>query len=210
CRIVFGSKEEQHGSDVRRIRRKVIDSSLPDTWEASDQNCKRVTLQSSSKEYQNVLQQFNTTMNGHYTNIIKIERIQNERWYKQYAAHREEYKRRDGNLDEKLLFHGCLNASSNQIIQECFNRSFAGVNGVAYGCGVYFHSHASYSHQYAKTSGTNGRTMFLARVLIGKTCPGNSQMKVPPSGYDTTTDGKHIFVVYHDAGAYADHLITYH
>ncbi|CAF1511634.1 unnamed protein product [Adineta steineri] len=209
CRIVFGSKEEQHGSDVRRIRRKVIDSSLPDTWEASDQNCKRVTLQSLSKEYQDVLRQFNTTMNGHYTNIVKIERIQNERWYKQYAAHREEYKRRDGNLDEKLLFHGCLNASSNQIIQECFNRSFAGVNGVVYGCGVYFHSHASYSHQYAKTSGTNERTMFLARVLIGKTCPGNPQMKVPPSGYDTTTDGKHIFVVYHDAGAYADHLITY-
>ena len=34
-------------------------------------------------------------------------------------------------------------------------------------------------------------------------------MKIPPSGYDTTTDGQDIFVVYHDAGAYADHLITY-
>ena len=51
--------------------------------------------------------------------------------------------------------------------------------------------------------------MFLARVLIGKTCVGNSSMKVPPPGYDTTSDGQNIFVVYHDAGAYADHLITY-
>ena len=51
--------------------------------------------------------------------------------------------------------------------------------------------------------------MFLARVLIGRTHVGNSQMKVPPHGYDTTTDGKNIFVVYHDAVAYADHLITY-
>jgi hypothetical protein len=53
------------------------------------------------------------------------------------------------------------------------------------------------------------RTMFLVRVLIGKTCKGDKSMKVVPSGYDTTTDGQHIFVVYHDAGAYADHLITY-
>ena len=34
-------------------------------------------------------------------------------------------------------------------------------------------------------------------------------MKVPPAGHDTTTDRQHIFVVYHDAGAYADYLITY-
>lgn len=51
--------------------------------------------------------------------------------------------------------------------------------------------------------------MFLVRVLIGKTCIGNSTMKVVPNGYDTTTDGSHIFVVYHDAGAYAEYLITY-
>jgi hypothetical protein len=81
--------------------------------------------------------------------------------------------------------------------------------GVAYGCGVYFHSHASYSHAYAKPSVSGERTMFSARVLIGKTCVGNQNMKVPPAGYDTTSDGKDIFVIYHDAGAYADYLITY-
>lgn len=51
--------------------------------------------------------------------------------------------------------------------------------------------------------------MFLARVLIGETAIGNSSMKVPPTGKDTTTDGQDIFVIYHDAGAYADYLITY-
>jgi hypothetical protein len=51
--------------------------------------------------------------------------------------------------------------------------------------------------------------MFLARVLVGNTCVGTPAMKVPPTGYDTTSDGKHIIVIYHDAGAYADHLITY-
>ncbi|CAF4714682.1 unnamed protein product, partial [Rotaria sp. Silwood1] len=134
--VVISKMEEHHETNIRRIRRKVVDSLLPDTWESSDQNCKRVSLQQSSKEYQDVLQKFNITMNNQYTQIIKIERIQNERWYKQYAAHRDEYKQRYRQLDERLLFHGCLGTSANQIVQECFNRSFAGVNGVAYGCGV--------------------------------------------------------------------------
>ena len=83
------------------------------------------------------------------------------------------------------------------------------VIGVAYGHGVYFHAQAQYSHNYAKPDASGQRSMFLARVLIGKASPGNSKMKVPPPGFDTTTDGGHIFVTYHDAAAYAEHLITY-
>ncbi len=78
-----------------------------------------------------------------------------------------------------------------------------------YGYGVYFHEHAKYSSNYARSDVSNERTMFLARVLIGNTCIGTPSMKVPPEGYDTTTDGLHIFVVYHDAGAYGEYLITY-
>ncbi len=81
--------------------------------------------------------------------------------------------------------------------------------GVLYGYGVYFHAQASYSHQYAHANTSGERTMFLARVLIGKTCKGDQSMRIAPPGFDTTTDGQHIFVVYHDAGAYAEHLITY-
>jgi hypothetical protein len=51
--------------------------------------------------------------------------------------------------------------------------------------------------------------MFLARVLTGKSAIGNSSMRVPPAGCDTTTDGNHIFVTYHDAQAYAEYLIIY-
>ncbi len=51
--------------------------------------------------------------------------------------------------------------------------------------------------------------MFIARVLIGNTIVGNPNMRVAPPGYDTTTDGQKIFVVYHDAAAYAEYLITY-
>jgi hypothetical protein len=51
--------------------------------------------------------------------------------------------------------------------------------------------------------------MFVARVLVGKTTLGNSSMKTRPLGYDSTTDGKHITVTYHDAQAFAEYLITY-
>jgi hypothetical protein len=30
CRVIFNLMEEQHGTDTRRIRRKVVDSSLPE------------------------------------------------------------------------------------------------------------------------------------------------------------------------------------
>jgi len=81
--------------------------------------------------------------------------------------------------------------------------------GTVYGGGVYFHEHAKYSDSYTRPNVSGEKTMFLARVLIGKKCVGNSSMKTPPEGFDTTTDGEHIFVVYHDAAAYGEFLIIY-
>ena len=81
--------------------------------------------------------------------------------------------------------------------------------GTSYGVGVYFSSDPIYSNQFAKSNSNGERTMFVARVLIGNTTIGNSSMKTRPPGFDTTTDGKHIFVTYHDAQAYAQYLITY-
>jgi hypothetical protein len=81
--------------------------------------------------------------------------------------------------------------------------------GTLYGRGVYFSSRASYSHSYATPNAKGERCMFLARVLIGKTTVGNSSMTTCPAGYDTTTDGSHTYVTYHDAQAFGEYLITY-
>jgi hypothetical protein len=81
--------------------------------------------------------------------------------------------------------------------------------GTIYGHGVYFSSKASYSNSYAIPNKNGERCMFLAKVLIGKTIVGNSSMKICPEGYDTTTDGSHIYVTYYDAQAFANYLITY-
>ena len=81
--------------------------------------------------------------------------------------------------------------------------------GTAFGFGVYFSSNAAYSHRFTRPNSNNERHMFVARVLIGNTTLGNASMKTRPLGYDSTTDGSHIYVTYHDAQAYAEYLITY-
>ncbi len=81
--------------------------------------------------------------------------------------------------------------------------------GTVYGFGVYFSSNAVYSHGYTSTNANGERCMFVARVLIGKTTKGDTSMKTRPLGFDSTTDGNHITVTYHDAQAYAEYLIIY-
>lgn len=189
-------------------------------------------------------------MNGYYTTIIKIERIQNERWYKQVLLNiffilnivllfieflstllivknlcnvmvtlmnddffmvvivHQRTKSYKNFLIERLLVLMVKYASSERrsVSKIIFCNIFA---GTLYGQGVYFHEHARYSDTFTRLGVANERTMFLASVLIGKTCIGDAFMKVPPTGCDTTSDGQHIFVVYHDAGAYGEYLITY-
>jgi hypothetical protein len=71
-------------------------------------------------------------MKGKYKEIIRIERIQNERWYMQYLAHSRDFKQRLSEDTEKRLYHGCPDVAANSIIEDCFNRSFAGVNGISF------------------------------------------------------------------------------
>ncbi|CAF4695757.1 unnamed protein product [Rotaria sp. Silwood1] len=201
CKQVLASKEE--------LVEKSVEDQLPTTWEKSTGNQLRFVVSTNSDEYKSVFKDFNKAMKGKYTEIIKIERIQNERWLLQYLAHSRDFKKRLRIDTEKRLYHGCPEKAANSIIQDCFNRSFAGVNGTAYGVGVYFSSSAIYSHGYTQPNANGERCMFVSRVLIGKTTKGDSSMKTRPVGFDSTTDGKHIFVTYHDAQAIAEYLITY-
>lgn len=64
-------------------------------------------------------------MQGKYQQIVRIERIQNERWYKQYLIHRHDLRHRLQLDTEKLLYHGCDESLVNMIISDCFNRNVA-------------------------------------------------------------------------------------
>lgn len=223
CVINFKENIEVCGERKRRVIRK--DLHMPSHWIHQSETVIRHVLNTDDSDYSKVLSQFNQTMKGHYT-WIQIERIQNQRWYTAYKAFKHFSKQKD---TEQLLFHGCPETSTDMIIHSCFNRSFAGVNGkkekvfvdlidictfqltgVVYGVGVYFSKNASYSHNYARMSPNNNkRCMFLVKVLVGKSTLGNKDMRVPPIGFDSTTDKNHIFVTYHDDQAYAEYLITY-
>ena len=81
---------------------------------------------------------------------------------------------------------------------------------------MYFARDASYSMDF---TGGSRRVMYLARVLVGRYCEGNSRMKKPPpinseqpeilfdSMVDNINDPS-IFVVYHDNQSYPEYLIT--
>ena len=87
-----------------------------------------------------------------------------------------------------------------------------------YGRGVYFARDASYSVRFAP-GGAGGRSMYLARVLVGQYCAGNSGMIVPPPKdvsrpdilYESVVDdpgNPSIFVVFFDNQCYPEYLIT--
>jgi hypothetical protein len=182
-------------------------------------------LASDTDEYKALATNFDQAMKKKYTQIIQIERIQNERWYMQYLAHHRDFKKRLNTDTEKRLYHGCPQQAAHLISEDCFNRSFAGVNGkdvylcasefvilalgTLYGVGVYFSSDAIYSHRYAIPNSNGERCMFVSRVLTGITTLGDKSMKTRPVRFDSTTDEKHIFVTYHDTQAFAEYLITY-
>jgi len=102
---------------------------LPSTWEKANENKIFFQLSNTSEEYKTIAVRFNQAMTGKYTSIIQIERIQNERWYIQYLAHSHNFKERLNEDTEKSLFHGCPEQAARLISEDCFNRSFAGVNG---------------------------------------------------------------------------------
>lgn len=101
----------------------------PATWEKSQNNKIRFPLSKTSYEYKLIATNFEQSMKGRYSEIVQIERIQNERWYVQYIAHSHSFQARLHKNTERSLYHGCPESAADLILKDCFNRSYAGVNG---------------------------------------------------------------------------------
>jgi hypothetical protein len=83
-------------------------------------------LDESSNQYTKVINEFWSTMKPKYcSEILRIELVWNERWYKQYLIHKDEFSQRLQSDTERYLFHGCSESAANSIINGCFNRSYA-------------------------------------------------------------------------------------
>ena len=99
--------------------------------------CRVVDLQPSDPEYQEVHTAFTSTMpqagpagGNVWTNLVKIQRIQNPALYAQYASRKKIMERRNPRIqNERQLFHGCKGDVIQNIYLQGFNRSGAGANG---------------------------------------------------------------------------------
>jgi O-acetyl-ADP-ribose deacetylase (regulator of RNase III) len=200
---------------------------VPDYW-FKDKNLNLILIDNTTQEYKNVVKTLKDNKYGNHT-IISIERIQNERLYIQYTAHRKSFiDRQDPNgLNEKTAFHGTTGDTVENIWKGGFNRSYCGKNATVYGAGVYFARDASYSHGYTNLGGVAKKGgnltqahLFVCKVLVGFNALGNSSIQTQnlpkaPDGttsVDSTVDNiqnPSIFVIYHDAQAYPEYLITY-
>ena len=128
------------------------------------------------------------------------------------------------NVFEKLLFHGTRKTDPVEILKsdEGFDMRFS--NAGLWGTGVYFADRAKYSDDYAycDPSDENGevKQMFIARVLIGKSCclERDKSLKMPP--VDKVTEERFdsirgkigetgIYIVYDNGKSYPEYLVKY-
>uniref|UniRef100_A0AAY4B6R5 Poly [ADP-ribose] polymerase n=1 Tax=Denticeps clupeoides TaxID=299321 RepID=A0AAY4B6R5_9TELE len=153
-----------------------------------------------------------------------IQRIQSRSQWHRYAVWKQTVDKRHPNQEnQRYLYHGTTKDIAQRISMHGFNRSFCGRNATVHGAGTYFAKEAHYScHDNYSNPDTNGlKYIYRARVLTGSPCKSRRDMKEPdpldPSNpqaglYDCAVDNlknPFIFVVFCDAGAYPDYLITF-
>ncbi|XP_078381956.1 protein mono-ADP-ribosyltransferase PARP15-like [Oculina patagonica] len=210
-------------------RAKLSTTTLPTNWDpmprnqaGNDVTVHTVNLSPMSQEYQDVAVRFQQTTGSVALAIVSIERIQNPHLYQAYQLRKVKMDKDNGGTNERLLFHGTNPDSVTKINTQGFNRSFAGLNGSAFGKGVYFARDAAYSYGYAARSGASvgNRCMYLSRVLVGQYCTGAPPMIVPPPKdpsrpeilFDSVVDdtgNPTIFVVFFDNQCYPEYLIKF-
>mgnify|MGYP002803931348 FL=1 len=212
---------------TKKLTRKFIGSAanpgselcLPSNWTPQPENqlVQMVQIAILSQEYMEVRNHF-VARGGNASQLYKVERIQNPQLYSRYLAFKKSMR---GQVNEMRLFHGTDAANVDSINAHNFSRSFAGVNGVAYGHGVYFARDASYSMSYAsrQLSGSLPK-MYMAKVLVGEYTSGAKGMKAPPLKndpnnpglrYDSVVDhpsNPSMYIIFQDNQYYPEYLLT--
>ncbi|XP_038071270.1 protein mono-ADP-ribosyltransferase PARP14-like isoform X2 [Patiria miniata] len=208
---------------VQRIdMKKAASFEMPSNWipMTKDKHFAMVQLTAGTPEYTTVETQFQSTGGGH--TIREIHRIQNRDLLMQYQARKGAMEARLGRTNiEETLFHGTDEQTCDKINKFGFNRSFCGKNATVFGNGTYFAVDSNYSarSQYAKPNANGVQHMYLTKVLVGDYIRGNQGIITPPNKpshpdqqYDCVVDNVNqpgIYVIFHDAQAYAEYLIKF-
>ena len=157
--------------------------------------------------------------------LHKVYRVQNFNFYQQFLNEKERLKKKYKNDQkivsnmEQFLFHGTMKSSVPKINEKGFDRSYCGKNATSYGQGVYFAKKLDYAAKdtYSVPTSSGKKYIYMARVLIGDICKGDSQMKHLPENpvnhleFDTAVDNiqdPKMFVVFRDTQAYPQFLMV--
>ncbi|XP_078597384.1 protein mono-ADP-ribosyltransferase PARP14-like [Branchiostoma floridae x Branchiostoma japonicum] len=185
-----------------------------------------VELDSTSEEYNDVFESFVGSM-GDRSDKVKIHRIvrvQNPELYQQYNVKKLQMEMKHPDREvERRLFHATSADTCADINLSGWNRSYCGKNATLYGQGSYFAADAFYSshNRYSPTDVHGQRRMYMACVLVGEYCKGRGDLKDAPKKsdnpgesdtYDSVVDNEtnpRIFVIFKDAQAYPEYLITF-
>ncbi|CDQ69550.1 unnamed protein product [Oncorhynchus mykiss] len=222
---------------ITRVKRSLVADSetaviqFPQSWTRMEgKDLEIVTLAPHSGEYQRIEKEFIATSKDPNTNtqptiqIIQIQRIQSKDQWQRYAVKKQAMdKKYPKNKNELHLYHGTTKDICQKINTCGFNRSFCGRNATAYGDGTYFAKEMWYSchDAYSKPDANGLKYMYRARALVGSPCLGVHGMKEPnPLNPADLRQGLHdcavndlqnpfIYVVFCDAGAYPDYLISF-
>ncbi|KAG8432314.1 hypothetical protein GDO86_016814 [Hymenochirus boettgeri] len=208
------SKDRSNCTDLAQI---------PPTWCNMDgNNYISVELMKDSDEYKSIEKRFLDSADDKTINVIQIERIQNKKLWRSYTVKKEFVQHIYPNLQiERHLYHGTNIDTAKKISIHGFNRSFSGKNATLFGHGTYFARDASYSCQdkYSVKDVNGYKHVYLASVITGRWCLGNSRYVEPPPTTedpdvlcDSLVDNVNnpsIFVICCDDGAYPEYLITF-
>uniref|UniRef100_A0A673HF62 Poly [ADP-ribose] polymerase n=1 Tax=Sinocyclocheilus rhinocerous TaxID=307959 RepID=A0A673HF62_9TELE len=156
--------------------------------------------------------------------MLNIDRIQSQSQWQRYCVLKQAVdKKYPKQRNERQLYHGTTKEICQKINKNGFNRSFCGRNAVYHGEGTYFAKEAWYSCQdkYSNPDDKELKYIYRARVVTGSLCKSREGMKEPdpinPADpraglHDCAVDSLQnpfIFVVFCDAGAYPEYLITF-
>ncbi|KAL1267282.1 hypothetical protein QQF64_032645 [Cirrhinus molitorella] len=217
-----------------RIKRTLLGDSdtaiihPPPTWTKMDgRDLEIITLQSNSSEYKNIEKAFLKSSKHPDVSPVQvqqIDRIQCQSQWQRYCVLKQNVDRKyPKQTNERLLYHGTTSDICQKINKNGFNRSFCGRNAVVHGEGTYFAKEAWYSchDQYSNPDDKGLKYIYRARVVTGSLCKSRGGMKEPdpinpadPQAglHDCAVDNPQtpfIFVVFCDAGAYPEYLITF-
>ncbi|XP_067264755.1 protein mono-ADP-ribosyltransferase PARP14-like [Chanodichthys erythropterus] len=200
----------------------------PPTWTKMDgQDLEIITLQSDSDEYKKIKTAFLSSSihpDVSPVQVEQIDRIQSQSLWQRYCVLKQGVdKKYPKQTNECKLYHGTTKDICQKINKNGFNRSFCGRNAVVHGDGTYFAKEAWYScqDQYSNPDDKGLKYIYLARVVTGSMCKSRQGMKEPdpinPADpraglHDCAVDNLQnpfIFVVFCDAGAYPEYLITF-